>query len=199
MSKNILIISPNSIKERSGLAGNVDEKLLYPEIKTSQDMYIHPALGTALYNRILTGIQANNLTSDEVTLINDYIADTLVYFVLSELSVELNYQFYSKGVVQKTGENTNQPSMQDLLDISARYKTRAEFYKERLINYLKVQAAAGLFPLYLNPGSTLDTIIPDRDAYTSSIFLDECWDWKHGEKRTFSEMYQGKTGRNCGC
>jgi hypothetical protein len=64
-------------------------------------------------------------------------ADTLVYYVLSELSVELNYQFYTKGVVQKTGENTNQPSMQDLLDISARYKTRAEFYKERLINYLK--------------------------------------------------------------
>ena len=162
-------------------------------------MYIHPALGTALYNRILTGIQANNLTSDEVTLINDYIADTLVYYVLSELSVELNFQMYTKGTVQKTGENTTQPSMQDLLDISARYKTRAEFYKERLINYLKVQAAAGLFPLYLNPGSTIDTIIPDRDAYTSSIFLDECWDWKHGEKRTFESMYQGKTGRNCGC
>jgi hypothetical protein len=195
MSKNILIISPNSIKERSGLAGNVDEKLLYPEIKTSQDMYIHPALGTALYNRILTGIQANNLTPGEVTLINEYIADTLVYYVLSELSVELNYQFYTKGVVQKTGENTNQPSMQDLLDISARYKTRAEFYKERLINYLKYQASIGNFPLYINPGSTIETILPDNDAYTSSIFLDDCYDYKH--KRTFSEKYQGNIFRNC--
>jgi len=86
--------------------------------------------------------------------------------------------------------------MQDLLDISARYKTRAEFYKERLINYLKYQASIGNFPLYINPGSTIETIIPDRDAYTSSIFLDDYYCTKN-HKRTFEEKYQGNTFRNC--
>ena len=45
MSANILFISVESIKDRSGLHGNVDEKLILPEIKTCQDMYILPALG----------------------------------------------------------------------------------------------------------------------------------------------------------
>jgi len=50
MSKNTLFISVQSIKDRTGLHANVDEKLVLPEIKTAQDMYILPALGSALYN-----------------------------------------------------------------------------------------------------------------------------------------------------
>jgi len=60
MSLNTLFISVQNIKERSGLHANVDEKLVLPEIKTAQDMYILPALGTALYNRLQDGI--NNCT-----------------------------------------------------------------------------------------------------------------------------------------
>ncbi len=61
MSLNTLFISVQNIKDRSGLHANVDEKLVLPEIKTAQDMYILPALGSALYNRLQAGITANNL------------------------------------------------------------------------------------------------------------------------------------------
>lgn len=197
MSKNILLISPISIKENTGVAGNIDEKNLYPEIKTCQDMYILPALGSALYDRLQTGIQLGNLTTDEQNLINLYIKDCLIYYVLSELPMGLNYQFYTKGAVQKTGENTTQPSMQELIDISDRYKARAEFYKERMIKYLRqVTSNSGLFPQYLNPGSGVDTLVPERSGYTISIVLDEdC----NCSGKTFEEKYQGVTGRNCGC
>ena len=57
MSRNILFISVNTIKERTAVHSNLDEKLINPEILTSQDMYILPALGTALYERLQTGIQ----------------------------------------------------------------------------------------------------------------------------------------------
>ena len=193
MSLNILFISSDTIKERSGLHYNVDEKLIKPEIKTSQDMYILPALGSALYNRLQDGISCNNLTCDEKSLLDDYIADTLVNYVLSELPQGLSFQFYNKGLVRKSSDNTDIPSMQDLIDIANRYRARAEFYKQRLIKYLKQNQT--LYPLYLNFGSGIDAIQPDNDAYRASIWLGDDYCCK-GE-RTFKELYQGNNPKCC--
>jgi hypothetical protein len=193
MSLNILFISSDTIKERSGLHYNVDEKLIKPEIKTSQDMYILPALGSALYNRLQDGISCNNLTCDEKTLLDDYVADTLVNYVLSELPQGLSFQFYNKGLVRKSSDNTDMPSMQDLIDIANRYRARAEFYKQRLIKYLKQNQT--LYPLYLNFGAGIDAIQPDNDAYRASIWLGDDYCCK-GE-RTFKELYQGNNPKCC--
>lgn len=193
MSLNILFISSDTIKERSGLHYNVDEKLIKPEIKTSQDMYILPALGSALYNRLQDGISCNNLTCDEKTLLDDYVADTLVNYVLSELPQGLSFQFYNKGLVRKSSDNTDIPSMQDLIDIANRYRARAEFYKQRLIKYLKQNQT--LYPLYLNFGAGIDAIQPDNDAYRASIWLGDDYCCK-GE-RTFKELYQGNNPKCC--
>jgi hypothetical protein len=135
MSKNILFISVQSIKDRTGLHANVDEKLVLPEIKTAQDMYILPALGSALYNRLEAGVDSNNLTANELTLINDYLVDCLVYYVMAELPMGLSYQFYNKGLLRKSGDNTENPSMQDMIDVANRYRARAEFYKERILKF----------------------------------------------------------------
>ena len=193
--KNTLFISVSSIKERTGLHANVDDKLVLPEIKTAQDMYIHPLLGSGLYERLQDGIDANNLTADEVALLDNFITDTLIYYVLSELPTGLSYQFYNKGLVRKTSDNTDQPQMQDLLDISARYRKRAEFYAERMVKFLKQNAAQGKYNLYLNPGSGLDAIHPDNSAYSTTIYLGDCEGC--GSGLSFEEKYQGQTGFCC--
>jgi len=189
MSKNILFISVQSIKDRTGLHANVDEKLVFPEIKTAQDMYILPALGTALYNRLETGVDSNNLTANELTLINDYLVDCLVYYVMAELPMGLSYQFYNKGLLRKSGDNTENPSMQDMIDVANRYRARAEFYKERMIKYLRQNQQ--LYFEYLNFGSGIDTIRPEHNGYSASIWLGDgdCCD-----NRPFSEKYQGNNG-----
>jgi hypothetical protein len=92
--KNICFINVNTIKERSALHSNVDDKLILPEILTAQDMFLLPALGTALYDRLQDGIENNNLTADEVDLLDNFITNPLVYYTLSELPVGLSYQFY---------------------------------------------------------------------------------------------------------
>ena len=65
MSANILFISVETIKDRSGLHNNVDEKLILPEIKTCQDMYILPALGTSLYERLQDGVDCGIVAKNE--------------------------------------------------------------------------------------------------------------------------------------
>ena len=175
MSRNTLFISVKTIKERTGLHANVDEKLILPEILTAQDMYILPALGTGLYNRLQAGIEANNLTADETDLLDTYITNALVYYVMSELPMGLSYQFYNKGVVRKSSDNTELPSAQDMVDVANRYRSRAEFYGQRLVKYLKQVAMTTKFPLYNNPGIGIDVIKPERDSYTTTIWLgDDC-------------------------
>jgi len=193
--KNTLFISVSTIKERTGLHANVDDKLILPEIKTAMDMYIHPLLGSGLYERLQDGVNNNNLTADEVALLDNFVTDTLIYYVLSELPTGLSYQFYNKGLVRKTSDNTDQPQMQDLLDISARYRKRAEFYAERMVKFLKQNAAQGKYNLYLNPGSGLDAIHPDNSAYSTTIYLGDCEGC--GSGLSFEEKYQGQTGFCC--
>lgn len=197
MSKNTLFISVQSIKDRTGLHANVDEKLVLPEIKTAQDMYILPALGSALYNELQTAVDTATYTQLQTTLLDDYIVDALIYFVMSELPQGLSFQFYNKGLLRKTGENQESPSMQDMIDVANRYKARAEFYKQRLIKYLKQNNV--LYPNYLNFGSGIDSIKPDNEGYTVSMYLgDACCndDYTDDGKRrkTFEERYQGNIG-----
>ena len=187
--KNTLFISVSSIKERTGLHANIDDKLVLPEIKTAQDMYIHPMLGTALYERLQLGIENSNLDADETILLDSYITDTLVYFVLSELPTGLSFQFYNKGLIRKTSDNSDNPQMQDLLDISERYRKRAEFYAERTIKFLKQNASQGKYVLYLNPGSGLDAIHPEHDAYKTTIYLGNSENL--GKNLSYEEKYQG--------
>jgi len=192
--KNTLFINVDTIKERTGLHSNVDDKLILPEIMTAQDMYLLPALGTALYVRLQTGISSANLTANETALLDDYVTNPLVYYVLSELPVGLSYQFYNKGLIRKSSDNTDTPQMQDLIDVANRYRSRAEFYKQRLIKYLQQVSTSNLFPEYLNPGIGIDTMHPERDGYQSSIFLGD--EYGCGGK-TFEERYQGNRGFCC--
>lgn len=170
MSKNVLLLSEDILKDRTSIHGNVDPKLLFPEIKAAQDMYIHPVLGTALYDKIIGDVDASGTTTGVYkTLLDDYIVDALLYYVLSGLPDAISFQFWNKGVVRKTGDNTELPSMSDLADVSNKYRVRAEWYAERLNKYLKQNSSS--FPEYESPGDGLDTINPEISSYTMPIYL----------------------------
>jgi hypothetical protein len=177
MSNNTLLISDTMIKERTAIHGNIDPKLIYPDIKVAQDMYILPILGTALYEKLQSLISDGTITSDAgkidyKNLIDKYIVDALMYYTLSELPTTISYQFWNKGVMRKQGDSTDLPSMSELIDLSNKYKARAEFYANRLMLYVK-QNAAVKFREYLNPGSTMDTVTPEQRAFTMPVYLGE--------------------------
>jgi hypothetical protein len=192
MSRNILFISVDTIKDRTGLHFNVDPKLVFPDILFSQDSQILPALGSSLYNRLQTGIENNDLNPNEQTLLDEYIAPALVYFTMAELPVALSFQFYNKGVIRKTDTNQSEPSASELAEIADRYQTRAEYYKQRLIKYLKEKSGFNTFPQYNNPGDGIDTIWPENNGYQSQIWLgDDC------DKYTKKDILNGKNGNCC--
>lgn len=171
MSLNILLMSDEMIKERSTVHGNTDPQLLYPDIKVAQDMYILPILGTALYDKLQERVNAGVWTGFEEykILLDNYIIDALMYYTMAELPFN-SYQFWNKGMLRKIGQDTETPSMSDLMDISNRYRYKAEFYGNRLRAYL-IQNANAKFREYLNAGNGADTINPDNTGFSMPIYL----------------------------
>jgi hypothetical protein len=169
MSKNIIFITEQTFKERTGASNQIDAKQLFPMIKVAGDIHIQPALGSQLYKRLQLGVEGDNLTPDEETLINDYLTDALVWYTMSMLPMTMGFQLFSKGFLQKTSEESNTPSRADLELIESKYLGMAEFYKTRMIKYL--QENYTLYYEYLNTGSGFDVIFPEEKGYACPIYL----------------------------
>jgi hypothetical protein len=189
MASNTLLISVASIKERTGLHATVDEKLVLPIIKVCQDMHIRPACGSDLFDRLLAGIDDDNLNAHETVLIDNYITDALVWFVMQELSAEIVYQFYSKGVVRKTDNNAQGLSTDEIIAIENKHKRYAEHYKDCLIKYLMQNRT--LFPEYNNQQLRIDSVKAERSGYTTSIYLGGDLEQEEIPARI---IYNGKNG-----
>ena len=185
MSLNVLLVSDQMIKDRTAIHGNIDPELIKADIKVSQDMYIHPILGTALYDKLITDISVTGTTTGNYKILLDrYIVDTLMWYVLSELPTTISYQFWNKGVVRKQGVDTDLPTMAELIDLQNKYKNRAEYYANRLRLYLKQNSI--LFTEYLNPGTGIDSIHPENKSFSMPVFLDD-----FNCNKSFEEKYQG--------
>jgi hypothetical protein len=190
MSANILMISEQSFKDFTIASNNIDLKNLTQVIKMTQDRFIHPLCGSALYNKILTLIDDGTITSGGnavyKTLLDSYLTDTLFNYVLGELPMAMQYKFVNKGVMKKTSENSEQPTYAELQSISKYYQGYAEWYAERTINYLLANTT--VYPEYMNPGSDVTTIYPTSNQYKVAINLGR---GDLEDTRPYSERYQG--------
>ena len=103
--------------------------------------------------------------------------------------MSVSYQFWNKGMVRKNGQDTELPSMSELMDISNRYKDRGEFYGNRLKMYLR-QNGTEKFPEYFQPGNGVDTIYPDQNTFTMPIYLGDDCSCKDERYKTQNQPYK---------
>ncbi|WP_343668730.1 hypothetical protein [Chitinophaga sp.] len=190
MSKNILFISEQKLKDSSMLSENVDPKHLLPIVKVVQDRFILPMLGTNLYNKLQDLVAANAVDGNYKILLDDYLTDTQVWYTLAELPISIQYKLINKGVVIRTGEAIQTVSFSDVQSLMDNFRTNAKFYAQRTIDYLCEKQS--LFPEYVNPGNGSDTIHPDQTQYECGIFLGG---YCHEDRRSFEERYQGNSYR----
>ena len=181
MSNVRLIILPSVVKERMTLHTNTDEKLIFPEIKAAQDMYLRPLLGSILFDKILTDVEAETLAGNYLLLMDNYLIDILCNYVMAELPEGLNYQFWNKGVATKTTDNSQSPTMSEMYSIVSKYKKRAEHYAQACRLYI-VQNST-LFPEYYAPGG-IDKVNPLAAVYTTPIYLGGAGvvDWRPNDR-----------------
>ena len=166
---NVLFISETFLKHNTLLHENIDFKYLRPVVLMCQDIHIQHKLGTTLYDELKTQITNSTLTADNLKLLEDYIQPSLLYWVQSEAPTAISYKFLNKGLHQQSSENSSTVSLDEINFIQQRYKDKAEWYTERLVNFLLEKSTN--YPAYANPNSGLDTIQPDTRTYTTGLYL----------------------------
>ena len=164
----ILIISEDFVKDNSEIDENVDMKLLNPTIWRCQIQYLQNILGTKLYNSILAKIDADTLTGDYLTLVDDYCADCLLNYVMFEVQVPLLYKFRDKNVSKKSSDNAQPIDFKEHRYLKDFYKDKAEFFAKRIAAYLCENEE--LFTEY-NTEDQVDEVRPHDGKATVSVYL----------------------------
>lgn len=163
-----LLIDMDFVKSNSILDENVDERLMVGALWTAQREYIKPILGTDLFDDIIAKAAAGTLASNDLILVNTYIAPCLLNYLVFEMTPILAYKYRNKGVMQQTSENSQATSFDDLAHLLSRWKDKAEMFGEDAIAYLCANST--LFPLY-STNSDSDDIHPSKSAYTGGLYL----------------------------
>lgn len=140
------LIDIDSLKKLSLINANVEVSAIRPVLKRSQDMYVEPILGSALYERLLDGVENSNLTANELILVNDYIAIVLSIACEIRMGNAITNEIRNIGLGNATGPNFQAANINGIereKDISYKDLT---FYKNRLKRYLCENES--LYPLY---------------------------------------------------
>ena len=167
--QHTLYISSTRIKKDTALGGSVDDNIIMPYILLAQDMFILPVLGTDLDAKLKAEIQAGSLSGAYKTLVETYIQPALVQASFSELAPFLRLRFVNNSVVVMGDTDTgSSATYEDIKPLMDRSKDAAEFYRQRLIDYLRNNSSS--FSEYTsNSGSDLD---PTVNNYFAGINLD---------------------------
>jgi len=164
----VLFITENFIKENSPIDENVDVKFLRSTIYDAQRDYIKPILGSDLYDKIESDISGSTLTGDYLTLVNDYVSESLLKWVIFELTDVLLYKYRNKNVSKQDSENAQPVNYTEHRYLMDRWKEKAERRSQDTTDYLC--ANIDLFPEYTS-NSDIDDIFPNKGNFTTSIYL----------------------------
>ena len=164
-----LFITEQFIKDNSVIDENVDMHYITTTIDRCQKIYIKHILGTALYNELQTEINAGSVSALNTTLLNDYIQDCLMNYVLFRGISIFAYKITNKSVLKKNGESSQVADSEELAGLRDDYKNDAEYFAELITKYLIENSDS--YPLFLSPGDGYDTIHPNMNNYTTGWAL----------------------------
>lgn len=158
------------LQKNSPIYKNLDTEDINWIISPSQDMRMERLLGSALYSKLKDDIIASGTTTGAyITLINDYISPSLVYFIALD-AVDFNVvKWTNKGLMKKTSDTSELPSESEINTYKGKIETFAEYYATRIIKYLCANTSS--FPEYNSPGNTDETIHPTKSGYSAPFYI----------------------------
>lgn len=170
--KEIFLVSEQTLKSRTILNNNVDTSFIAPSIRYAQDAGLQPLIGTKLFNKlkdlVSTGDINNEENEDYKKLLDEYITPYLENRVVADIQLSLVFKLRNQGVVQQTGEYIYNSNLRDVQYLIQNYENKANFYSERMSDYLKANNSK--YPEYLKIDSCAD-MPSNKGAYNTGIFL----------------------------
>ena len=166
-----LFITRNDIIKNTPLQGAVDADRLLPFIRTAQEKYILNLLGTVLYNKLQDDVESQTpFTGYYLTLMEEYVKPTLIWYACVEYIPFSATQFKSEGAVKYKSEQSEAVSKSEIDYLGQKAQDNAEWYATRMQDYLI--AYSSQIPEFLETVGNTTQIYPDQsNQYFGGINL----------------------------
>ena len=164
---NILFVKDTDVKRWSALSGNVDTDKYIQYMYIAQDIEIHSVLGTKLYEKLKTDIEADALSGNYVTLVTDWIAPALIHWAVAHYLPFGSITIGNSGVFRHQPENSVSLSSNEIDNLVDEERKLATYYTKRLDDYLCNNSS--LFPEYYT--NTKEDIYPSSNDNFASWVL----------------------------
>jgi len=163
-----IFIKRDDLVRNTALSGSVDTDKFIQFVKIAQEIHIQNYLGSDLYNKISADILAGTLSGDYLDLVNDYVQPMLIHYAMVEYLPFAAYTIANGGVYKHNSENSSLADKQEIDSLIAKERDYAEYYTQRLIDYLSFNAPSK-FPEYYSNNN--EEIYPDKNALFNGWML----------------------------
>jgi len=163
MSNYASFITTKYIKDNTAALGYINDDELRTFIRPAQDQYIERVLGSNLYRALINAVINSTLSSDQEELLRQYIQPALQYWVIYEWVLWSNYKLTNKSVSLQNSDNSNPADFSQVISLKNNVRDWAEYYTERISNYLKDNP--NKFPEYLVGNTGFSDKNPKSDNY----------------------------------
>ena len=140
-----LFISPTEIKQSTVVGGNVDDDKFVFVISDVQNTTILPLLGQELYEVILAGADADNLTGLYLELYTKYVQPITKFQTVANFVLISNYNVANGGSVSHTSDNAQLMSAEELTRLSNTYAGMADTFIDRFEEWIEAVFASSGF------------------------------------------------------
>lgn len=133
------LVTSQVIKQRTSIGGNVDANKFMHLLDDAEALVLEPALGTALYEKIVTDYNeggTNNLANKYLTLYNKYIVPILCYTVYADYLRDGLILAQNTGIYENTPDDKGGADLDNVQYVAKSNKSKADIYLERMHRYL---------------------------------------------------------------
>lgn len=173
-------ITVEFLKEITEVDFNCDAKIIKTAIYDAQRLYIKPALGSALYDKLIT--DSPTFTGIYATLMDQYVVDALVKWTMYLLAPKQGFKWRNRSIDQQSGENSTPAGMDEIRWLQSQQKQMAESYMKELNDYLLANWSS--IP-ELAQNTAINQKIPNGTSYTVPMNLGPDYDCQDCNDRIY--------------
>lgn len=132
-----LLISEAKVRAFTDINDSVDSELIKNNIRLAGDYYLQNILGTLLYRKLISDVEAQSVTGYYKTLLDDYSQDYLLYATYYETLESIYLRPRNNGLLIPQGGDNSQPVDRSVYDMKRQsVENKMAYYGQRLTEYI---------------------------------------------------------------
>lgn len=170
-----LFFTPEKLREETIVDTNTDNKRIEIAIKNAQLLDLEPCLGSPLYLELETAVKDENLTVNQIALLNvifPFLLNASVLNIIKETLARISNGGLNTSINSDNSTDRKDVDYQAQAKLEKAIKNDKDGYLIRLKDYLDKNAE--LFPLYsIENDSSLADNIPNEFEHAGGFWFDD--------------------------